>query len=477
MKIALTKPDQLSIFTFLWAVASLFHLFAFFKSLLDNPFAWITGILALVLLFRPGSVSLFVGMLVFSIAKTILWLPDTPNHILFELVINLGILLAYVVTLFSTAGPDSGARFLAVDRRKFFQSFAPLARTGLIILYTFAVLAKLNWDFLNPVISCGTWWLNVIRGNGLMFIPGDRYAQYSAIYGTVIVEAAIPLLLLFPKTRWYGIVLGLGFHLFLSLDPHVGMLSFCALLFALFFLFTPTDFTDKFYLTYTRLRRGEPEVRRIVSFLSGLALVIVIFILSVARYDDPLKYAPFSFWYFYAMWLIITFFTVWLTEVWQYSQDGFFSVRGILNFIPAILILNGLCPYLGLKTETSFSMYSNLRTEGGISNHLFMPTSLQIIQWQQDLVEIVDTDNKRFKRISGMDINRQHLITYFEFQRIASTSRRDFYVTYIRGGQMHRLTVKNGISSNPAVTSPHPWILAKLVQFRPIDKGPCQCKH
>ena len=218
-------------------------------------------------------------------------------------------------------------------------------------------------------------------------------------------------------------------------------------------------------------------MKRIVSFLSGLALVIVVFILYVARYDDPLKYAPFSFWYTYAMVLIVAFFAVWLTEKWKYEPGGFFRIRRELFFIPGILILNGLCPYLGLKTQTSFAMYSNLRTEGGISNHLFIPNSLQLTGWPRDLVEIVDTDNNRFKKIAGMEITRQHLITYFEFQRIASSTKRDFYVSYIRGGKPYHLTVKNGVSSNPAVTTPHPWLLAKLVQFRPVDKGPCQCKH
>ena len=71
------------------------------------------------------------------------------------------------------------------------------------------------------------------------------------------------------------------------------------------------------------------------------------------------------------------------------SAGALLTVRtpGLL-IIPALLFANGLMPYLGLKTETSFAMYSNLRTEGGYSNHWLLPASLQIWDYQRDLVKI-----------------------------------------------------------------------------------------
>jgi hypothetical protein len=35
-----------------------------------------------------------------------------------------------------------------------------------------------------------------------------------------------------------------------------------------------------------------------------------------------------------------------------------------LLVVPIAVFLNGVMPYLGLKTETSWAMFSNLRTEG-----------------------------------------------------------------------------------------------------------------
>lgn len=53
---------------------------------------------------------------------------------------------------------------------------------------------------------------------------------------------------------------------------------------------------------------------------------------------------------------------------------------------------------LGLRTQLSFSMFSNLRTEGGISNHLFMPRLLSLGIYPEDRVEILTTDDAELAR-------------------------------------------------------------------------------
>ena len=56
---------------------------------------------------------------------------------------------------------------------------------------------------------------------------------------------------------------------------------------------------------------------------------------------------------------------------------------------PLLVVLNGMCPYLGLKTDSSFAMFSNLRTEPGFANHLVMPHGPQPFGFQGDLVRLV----------------------------------------------------------------------------------------
>jgi hypothetical protein len=82
-----------------------------------------------------------------------------------------------------------------------------------------------------------------------------------------------------------------------------------------------------------------------------------------------------------------------------------------LLIVPALLVFNDMLPYLGGKTETSFAMYSNLGTEGGVSNHWLVPASVQTWKYQYDFVKVRRTSVPRIRRIA----NRGFQWTYFEF--------------------------------------------------------------
>src|SRR6266704_2162953 len=61
--------------------------------------------------------------------------------------------------------------------------------------------------------------------------------------------------------------------------------------------------------------------------------------------------------------------------------------------IPLIALGNGVTPYLGLKTVANYSMFSNLRTEGGQTNHLLIPAGqFFLAEYQTDLVRVVFLD-------------------------------------------------------------------------------------
>lgn len=66
-----------------------------------------------------------------------------------------------------------------------------------------------------------------------------------------------------------------------------------------------------------------------------------------------------------------------------------------------ILIFFGMNNYLGLRTAGTFSMFSNLRTEGQVSNHLiFSQNQLKIWDFQDDIIHILDID-RRYGRERG----------------------------------------------------------------------------
>jgi hypothetical protein len=144
-----------------------------------------------------------------------------------------------------------------------------------------------------------------------------------------------------------------------------------------------------------------------------------------------------------------------------------------LGVIPLVVALNGLSPYVGLKTETSWAMYSNLRTEVH-PNHFLVPVSAKVFGYQDDLVEILDTSLPALAEYVGGDVR----LTFFEFRRMCSAATGDFDVSYRRHGEDRTLEIVAGVASDPAVCRAHPWLLGKLLRFRPVDTGAqARCRH
>jgi hypothetical protein len=60
--------------------------------------------------------------------------------------------------------------------------------------------------------------------------------------------------------------------------------------------------------------------------------------------------------------------------------------------ISSMVICLGLTPYLGIRTYPALAMFSNLRTEGGLSNHAFIRDDLDFLGWQRDYVTVHETN-------------------------------------------------------------------------------------
>jgi len=83
-----------------------------------------------------------------------------------------------------------------------------------------------------------------------------------------------------------------------------------------------------------------------------------------------------------------------------------------------VLFVYGALPYLGLSTTGTFTMFSNLVTEGPASNHLLLGSNpLKIVSLQEDMVHIDHVDERfvrpgpSFRRMPypGQSIPRVHL--------------------------------------------------------------------
>ena len=78
-----------------------------------------------------------------------------------------------------------------------------------------------------------------------------------------------------------------------------------------------------------------------------------------------------------------------------------------------LLAVNSVSPYVGLKTESSFTMFSNLHTEQGSWNHLLIPEAVRVFPYQDQLVRIT-ASNDRALEANTQDATR---LVRFELER------------------------------------------------------------
>jgi hypothetical protein len=245
--------------------------------------------------------------------------------------------------------------------------------------------------------------------------------QAFGIYGTLVVETAIPLLLVFRRTRYAGIALALGFHYVLG----AGYARFSAMLVAMLALFVGADLIDPVRKVW---RRWVPPRRAGCLYRVGIALVAAAYLLLVGTRLDATTpaitlHAVTQAWFVYGALVVIVFAAALGVARRTGAADAHpwrFPTWG-LAVVPALMALNGFTPHLGLKNTQAFAMYSNLRTEGGVSNHLLLPTTLQLFEHERDLVTVVSSSD----RVLALLARRQwHGSNYF-YSYIAGNEKFD----------------------------------------------------
>jgi hypothetical protein len=447
-----------------------------------SPLGWTLCALAVALILQPRSVPLFMATVLCDAVYAFQCLPETANHLLFEGFVCFAWLVGFGQhclgrrragvpwgTLFA---PDPGGRHPLAG------SLVPL-KMGLLLVYWLSVLHKLNYDFVDPETSCASYMYRRVA-EALPFLPRAPWAEHVAIWSTLLAEAALPVLLLLARTWQLGLVAALSFHLMLGFDPTPGIYSFTGLLYALFVLVLPQSFVDLASQRLLHLQHllGRPALLYVR--LAGLAACISILGYGATRDDRWAFHAGFVFFLVWAA-VVSAGYVVILTGLPTSTSSALPFTPGrarprtpvLLWVLPSIVLANGLNPYLGLRTQLSFSMFSNLRTEGDKSNHLFMPRLLELGNYQEDLVEILaasDAELADFQR-------KQLLLPYFEFRRMVSGAE-DLRVTYLRQGEEHTFECAGGVCNDTELAEPYSRLMGRLLYFRPVDKGPRMlCRH
>lgn len=523
----------LTLFAFLWAAATQIHLMSF-HFWAHTWQGWTLVLCVSLVLLQPQSLFRFAAMVAASLANLFQHLPFVPNHILFEGLVNLTILIGLAWSVWKhrsdlrTSGgavgwgiiwappaavigigltllnrwstqPDA-CGFVTIFMILFFQwwtrstngpasisaeayrSLAGVLRWQLVLMYVWAVIQKLNWDYLDPDVSAAVrlqWELEA-----LFHLPAspDSWRRL-IIWGSLATELGIPLLLLIRPLRRAGFILAIAFHAWLAFHPFPGIYSFSALVYAMLFFFLTEEKVGALRKLWHRQRRFLSRKLHLPMsptfhggmFVAGFfALGMINSKLYATRGHNADTFALVNAnglrWFLlWAVWLGASYLFVFRARrVLPISHLAPLRVSPALIGL-LLVFVNGLNPWIGLKTQTSFSMFSNLRTEF-LPNHLFL-RRVDLFSYQQDIIEIVSAEPDLLSpgntpRSIEQFANPGQIMPFFELRRLLSRVDGDVRVVISRGGVEETIIRCGDNVSHPEAFERPSLLERKLLWFR-----------
>ena len=427
----------LAVFTFLFAWATIFELPVtaplpqnFSALSLNNLTKLVFVFLCIWAILKPSSLFRSIPFFAYTLLAIVMTLPLVPNHIFVQIIILTTILACFIYSIIKERSNFT--------KTKFYELFASVLRLELIIIYFWAAFHKLNTGFLNYRISCAT--VQIFNFKDMIpFFPTPDWFIYINPYLTLLIEGLIPILLIIPKTRIYGLILGFCFHFIL------GFLytSFTIFIYSLFSLFIPSSSYDKIKTKVVELMDRIWEALPVISSykhwkktmfgnitINVVLVLLIFFILRVFKAGGQRTLLPVSvggLYLIFCIFLGITFIYFVVRRLKALRIDErlvFIPQKKWLLIFPAIVFLNGLLPYIGLKNIQVFAMFSNLQTEGGKTNHLLIPSSFQLFNNLEDLISIKRSNNKGLNQLSQGVFRKIKRVTtvlipksYFEYMK------------------------------------------------------------
>jgi hypothetical protein len=360
--------------------------------------------------------------------------------------VNTNQILLLIVAATVLAGIAAAA---ATDWRRPWDLVAlPAVRLELLAVYFWSGWDKLNRDFFDPRFSSAAYlWERFWRGG--------RTGEAAVIWATVLIELGAPLLLLCRRSRGAAVWILLGFHLILGTVLFYG---FSTTMIALLALFAPSAWLE-------RLTVG-PGGRRA---LAGAAVAVVAGGVAMNLVLHQPTHAAFR-----ALWLAGAAsglgWVLW-RRPWR-QMDGeepapepMLAAKAAVWVFPAAIFFNGICPYIGLKTEGSFAMYSNLRTENGRSNHFVVSRPWHGFGYLDDLVVVEASSDPGLERWAKRGLELPWIELRLEVDALRKSAGGPVALTYVRQGR--RTVLADALTAAPFAMRPA-WWQRKFLSFREI---------
>lgn len=353
-----------SLFATLWALANVIDLINLTGGRMP-PVDWLNLAAAAWLLARPSSAPRLALLAATEIADTLVHLPYAPDHQMLAAFVNIAVLVS-----FATRRPSKTSQLMSAT--------APYARVIVLVAYFAAASAKYNTDFLTPAQSCASR-LAQLATLGMV----DRHGLPAALAVALTIgsETSVFFLLLIRRTRRWGVLVGCTFHFLVSASPSVAVADFTTTLWSLFLLFLAPGDLDQ---VAGRMRSGLLRVRmaRDLARLPSVAVLVIVPVTAAFGLMDS-RLLRVAIWLtadvtgallIYAIAATLRRSSAEAASLGPLRKGQVVALVGMLTFVAT--------PYLGLGTSSRFTMFSNLRTEGPGTNHLFWPS-----------VHVVDTQN------------------------------------------------------------------------------------
>lgn len=465
------RLDLLSVFTVGWALAAWVHLMGNTRGEADVPHLVLVAAVTVVLVW-PRRVT---GLVALSLA--ILWTvwdeaPMLSNHwTLMGLISVVLLAVAAVAGVQAARTTANRAEHVGLVRDRLATWFIPGARWTFLAFYLFASFDKLNAAFFNPDVSCAVVFLDeslTSIGLGGFGLQDASALQWAAIVGTTVIELAIPWLLMFRRTRVVAVPFAVAFHAVLSIDKAHQIVDFSSLCTVMYVSFLPVGFFTRFVQrgsTLASSAAGRLGVGVRSLHLAGAGFVAVAGLAAELSVPELTSSRTLLWW----LWqpAVVAILVV-LVRYVRRQPDGPATPLGRppawLMVVPVLAFVNGLLPYLEVRTAGSWNMYANLRVVDGESNHFVFRSGIPLTDEHLDLIEIVRTDDPalQYYKDRGLALTRTQL-------RIYVVDHPEAAITYRRNGQV---VDAPRAGDDPALNEPVSVLREKFQVFRSVTIDP-----
>ncbi len=465
-------PSHAAVFVWLFAVSAIWHYTSSGPEIWDYWFRYdplVTPVISLSIVSAfiaacyPSKTLAVMVMCGSHLIAIGLRFPYVADHLVMELFLNLSILGAFLYLAIK-------GRTFVVSLDEMFALFSPVGRWLLVIMYFYGTFHKINPGFLSLDSSCAPPFVTGVPI--LREFLGSGWMEYAAIYGTLFLEAIAMLLLLSTRTKYFGMLLGMSFHFIIGISGYGTLAHFSAYALAMHALFLPSGFGQRIY--------DEPLVPKVLKNPASFRVATILLVTLQIAFALHLGITRDGF---LVNILFALFAIVLMSMVFKYGQmrpgDTPYRLKSPvlgLNLLSIWYFLHCASPYIGLGTGGALTMFSGLRTEGGISNHYVIRAPIPLFSYQDKVVYVEQATNPNLQELSEQGQG----MVMFDFQRhFTYRDRLTLPLTLRIDDAIYRLDNPTNFTAfvNEHFTE-QSWLERKYMSFRLVDDAqPKQCRH